>query len=360
SLLCCIFLVRLFLFEPFQIPTSSMEPTLIGDSQTGDRIVVDKISSTLKRWNVVVFEKQNQYYVKRLIGLPNEILDIKNGNIYVNHKIVRKPFQIQQDLLYELYNMQYDEIDKFWVALDKEKVQFQDKQIQFQSTNNINWLVYYQELSNKYDPKQKDFLWKRSKKTYQAGGFHGVGEIQLSFYIILETKEGKFHIQLCHGKDTFICTLSQKTSTFTHQKNNHLLHKINLDFSLTQFKKYHIIIKNIDLLLQVLVNDHKIFELDYATDLQNASSQTLNNSIQIGSQNGQFCIKNIKLQRDIYYLNYDDNTWNISENNYFVLGDNPPQSNDSRHWEKDTFIPKENIIGKAIFIFWPLVHIRRL
>ena len=108
-----------------------MEPTLIGDSQTGDRIVVDKISSTLKRWNVVVFEKQNQYYVKRLIGLPNEILDIKNGNIYVNHKIVRKPSKYNKTYYMNYIICRYDEIDKFWVALDKEKVQFQDKQFNF-------------------------------------------------------------------------------------------------------------------------------------------------------------------------------------------------------------------------------------
>ena len=47
----------------------------------------------------------------------------------------------------------------------------------------------------------------------------------------------------------------------------------------------------------------------------------------------------------------------IPEGQYFMMGDNRGNSQDSRYWG---FLPKENIIGRAVTIFWPLNRIRKL
>ncbi len=44
----------------------------------------------------------------------------------------------------------------------------------------------------------------------------------------------------------------------------------------------------------------------------------------------------------------------VPKNDYFVLGDNRPDSCDSRVWG---YVPRSNIIGKAIFIYWPVSRI---
>jgi len=47
----------------------------------------------------------------------------------------------------------------------------------------------------------------------------------------------------------------------------------------------------------------------------------------------------------------------IPENNYFMMGDNRGNSQDSRYWG---FLPKERIIGRAITIVWPFKRIKNL
>ena len=44
-------------------------------------------------------------------------------------------------------------------------------------------------------------------------------------------------------------------------------------------------------------------------------------------------------------------TVTVPSNNYFVMGDNRPVSDDSRDWG---FVPKDDIIGKAVMLYWPL------
>lgn len=64
----------------------------------------------------------------------------------------------------------------------------------------------------------------------------------------------------------------------------------------------------------------------------------------------------------IYYYNRGDygkegKVVKVPEDSYYALGDNSASSRDSRYWG---FIPKKNIIGKAILVYWPIYRIRIL
>ncbi|BAQ61018.1 signal peptidase I [Geminocystis sp. NIES-3708] len=54
---------------------------------------------------------------------------------------------------------------------------------------------------------------------------------------------------------------------------------------------------------------------------------------------------------------YDLETMEVPQGYVFVMGDNRNNSNDSHIWG---FLPQENIIGKAIFTFWPLEHLGKI
>jgi len=100
-----IFAVRSWVLTPFQIPTSSMEPTLLGNhsDQSGDTILVNRLAylgSGPSRWDVVAFRflepgsppgEKPISMVKRVVGLPGETVAISEGGILINGRIVPKP-----------------------------------------------------------------------------------------------------------------------------------------------------------------------------------------------------------------------------------------------------------------------------
>jgi signal peptidase I len=47
----------------------------------------------------------------------------------------------------------------------------------------------------------------------------------------------------------------------------------------------------------------------------------------------------------------------VPDGKYFVLGDHRNQSSDSRMWG---YVPRENIYGKAVFVYWPLQKMGRV
>ena len=97
--------IRTFVAEARYIPSESMQPTL----EINDRLIVEKISyrfRTPQRGDVVVFrpteELKNQGYneafIKRVIGLPGDTVEVKNDEVFVNgQKLPEKYILIPAD-----------------------------------------------------------------------------------------------------------------------------------------------------------------------------------------------------------------------------------------------------------------------
>ena len=113
-------IIRSLLIQPFYIPSSSMEPTLL----VGDRLFVTKYSygyskhsfpfsppifnkrinfTEPKRGDVVVFKTpadNRTDYIKRLIGLPGDTIEFIDSNLYINNSEILKSVISKNDKIY--------------------------------------------------------------------------------------------------------------------------------------------------------------------------------------------------------------------------------------------------------------------
>jgi len=84
--------VRTWVFQAFKIPTGSMEPNLL----VGDHLIVNKMRfAPIKRGDVVVFKfpkDPERDFVKRVIGLPGDRIELHKKKVYVNGQPIDEPY----------------------------------------------------------------------------------------------------------------------------------------------------------------------------------------------------------------------------------------------------------------------------
>lgn len=130
-------LIRTFVVQPFKIPSGSMIPTLL----IGDQLLVNKFVygtkipilgktifplSEIQRGDVIVFKfpadrdskvaGSGVHYIKRVIGVPGDIVDIKNRQIYINGKILKQEYVGNYEYLDDNIPRSADEYEQTFVS----------------------------------------------------------------------------------------------------------------------------------------------------------------------------------------------------------------------------------------------------
>lgn len=89
--------IKTFIFNVTYVKGDSMNPTL----KESDRLILKKYGTVLKteeykRGDIVVFESplenDNRSFIKRVIGVPGDKINISNGELYINDEYIKEPY----------------------------------------------------------------------------------------------------------------------------------------------------------------------------------------------------------------------------------------------------------------------------
>ncbi|MGQ3685130.1 MAG: S26 family signal peptidase [Candidatus Loosdrechtia sp.] len=297
------------------------------------------------------FSKKKKNYIKRLVGLPGEKLQIVNGDIYINDKIQRKPRKVQETLWFPVYDSNYPakKTDSpIWIA-----------------DSNV-WTMKKEALilNNNSDTNSGVSLVTFGRKITDHNGYNRnstteMGDVKISFDVTPSKGSHYLKLVLEKNKDIFTAIIPMAGTNGKCQiiVSDTVREK---DFQLQTDQVHRIEFSNVDRMVSLSINEKEIISFDTDDGTVPVQRPFDTSRVRFGGNLVHTHFKNIQIYRDIYYTNLFTDTWGtdqpsqLGEKDYFMLGDNSRNSNDSRVWK---FVPEENIVGKAFFVFWPLDNI---
>ncbi|MGA1862412.1 signal peptidase I [Deferribacter thermophilus] len=157
--------IRAFVLQAYKIPSGSMLNTLL----IGDHILVNKLAYKFgkpKRGDIIVFEwpvEPDKDFIKRVIGLPGDKVQIINKQVYINDKLLNEPYVLfQSNFVLPANFTPRDNTENFivpdgyyFVMGDNRDTSYDSRYWGFVSEDKIKgkaWIIYWSwDLRNGFD-----------------------------------------------------------------------------------------------------------------------------------------------------------------------------------------------------------------
>ena len=357
----------------------------------GDRIMVLKCIYQFfepKRWDVVVFKNPLDpkiNYIKRLVGRPGETVEIIDGDIYIDGQISRKPPKVQKDLWMPIYDNDYQPVlpkepffnnhpweqpfkntaNSKWKLDDDSPTQFHLNSL----LDQINSLTYDTSVGN-------DF-----RATYAYNDINGYNrrpycsDLMVRFYTHSTIPQGRIGIALSKYQTTYRAWTDfsgEMIITKVSKSKEIILNRKSIE-PLTTNKHTLVKFANVDHQLIFQFGGEKLtYDLGRSPENVGPRKTDIQPEVKIFGS-GKLTLSHIAIFRDIHYtvVNSPQSSWategqpfKLGKGEFFVLGDNSPNSQDSRLWNEQGrgnnnlfyrkgVVPREYLIGKPLFVYWP-------
>ncbi len=400
-------LVRIWVISGYTIPTGSMEPTLHGDREKGDRVAVFKLYYRLfdpERLDLIVFEAPGgggapgrgedrgdgtTTMVKRVAAFSGESVQIRDGDLFIGRagdagseggnglERFKKPLPLIQSLLIPVYKVRF--VPAFFDDWVSYRIEENDLMLDPDAVEKC-WTLSGDSLVCK--GTHPDFKGRRVGLTFASeiadsyldddGLFHPgactVGDLSLTVECeILEDGEGAICCELHEGTDSFSFELFTRAAgggaRVTHPHGSPAVRTIaaGLFPGLEPGRRTTIQCLNVDNTIALFCDGILLTRLDYREN-RAFHSTALYNSPTFGAKGLKVAFYDVRIDRDIHYidtggLGCGSRSFTIPRDSYFVLGDNSSESWDSRMMGavKDAWI-----VGRPFLIFYPFGRVRFL
>ena len=371
-------------------------PHALGAVKNGDRIFVLKSIYQFfqpQRWDVVVFKNPINpldNYIKRLIALPEETVELVNGDVFIDGKIVRKPASVQKELWMPIFLQDYQPLEAAG--------HFNDLVLQGQDGDNKTWKPPFENepnsewefgnktvftLSGKTDTQHTMVYVPDNPNDFRA--FYGYNESSgYSFKPIVSDLMVSFYAK-CDHPDGYVGASLEKygvhysarvefdgamvfTKTVNGQTTPLRPPMLSGGIETGRFEKFEF--ANVDQQL-VFRWGNKRFTYDLSKDesFQPVKADDEKPPTVRLFASGPAQIQHIGLYRDIFYAGKNaeratpENPFTLDPDEFFVCGDNSNNSYDGRAWRIEGIgnnghsyrvgiVPRDYMMGKAVMVYW--------
>jgi signal peptidase I len=371
----------------FYVPAGMEAPVA-----NGDRILVLKCIYQFlepKRWDVIVFKNPvnpTENYIKRLIGLPGDTVEIIDGDIYINGLIARKPPEIQKELWMPVYDNDFQPINP------NERTGFNGHrwQLPFDLAGSA-WKISDENptrLVLDSPPDQPSVLTyggasaNRFAATYAYDEVYSYShmptcsDLMVRFYVRPSSSAGTVGVTLSKQGVDYLAKLDlsgrMTLASFEDGREKILADREVAAPPTNAFTPVRF--ANVDHQLLFACNGQELsVDLGRAPRAIAEGSEPSPQAQIFGA--GRLTLAHLALFRDIYYTGNGQGSrggraiqgrpFKLNQDEFFVLGDNSPNSEDGRWWGEPTVaskgwnppragvVPRYYLVGKALFVYWP-------
>lgn len=350
----------------------------------GDRLLVHKHLFDFRpprRWEVAVFrnpEEPSEAFVKRVVGLPGESVEVRHGDVLIDGRIARKSLDAQRAMRILVYDNDFRPRDatRFprWVvrrdgpapsAWRPEGPGFRREPPPGAPDDATDWLEYRHWQPDRRTPGPvRDFV--------AYNGSEGVGENRVDDLMLeAEVTVGPgcraLRLRLGSRGDRLRVTLPADGRPPEVAINERPAPLTGLRGGLRPAPpgaptSHRLEASVFDRRLTVALDGRPVFDpIDLDEPVDGPASGT--NPLALGLDGGAGSVRGLRVYRDVYYTATLGGAlrrpfavgepYRLGPGEYFVLGDNSPVSNDSRFWAGSPVVRAESFLGKPFLVHLP-------
>ena len=371
-IIAAIVFVRLQVVSAYHIPTRSMEPTLHGDEQDGDRILVNRLSGRPERGDIWVFDgwhAERKNFVKRVIGLPGDRLKFREGDLYVNGQLFRKEGDLYDALLFPVYireQIREQAVEEAGAENPEAAEEVIDEFATRWSWLTGKWTAFASGAFRGHAPDadedavlrladriQDDYLHPRTGRLNE--GLHEVADRRLTSNITPETPATQVTIRMTRGASRYEARLHADGTGVELIVDGEQVARA--DYGLTSGETSRVRFAAVDHVLRLEVDGellrHDLAQPEFPGDGEKAGST------EYRIAGGAAHIVPERIERDVFWNRDDEADVEVlGPTDYYMVGDNAGNSQDSR---RNGPVHANRLIGSPILVVWPpsRMHIPR-